>query len=85
MISRSFTELTDALILAGRFPEATETARRGLAYLQADVSADRVRLLKGLGQALAWAEGFEPAQEALKEALRLCIAASRSEACGYRA
>jgi hypothetical protein len=33
MVSRSFTELTDAFIWAGRFQEATETARRGLAYL----------------------------------------------------
>ena len=49
MVGRSFTELTDALIWAGRFQEATETARRGLAYLQADVSADRARLLAALG------------------------------------
>ena len=49
MIGRSFTELTDAFIWAGRFQEATETARRGLAYLEADVSADRVRLLAALG------------------------------------
>ena len=53
MIGRSFTELADASIWAGRFQEATETARRGLAYLQADVSADRARLLATLAQALA--------------------------------
>src|SRR3984957_7188767 len=40
-IGKGFTELTDALIWAGRFQEATETARRGLGYLQNDVSDDR--------------------------------------------
>ncbi len=40
MIARSFADLTDAFIWAGRFQEAIETAHRGLAYLQADVSAD---------------------------------------------
>ena len=71
MIGKSFTQLTDALILAGRFPQAAETARRGLAYLERDVSVDRVLLLDGLSQALAWAEGYEPAHEALKEAMKL--------------
>ena len=51
MISRSFTDLTDALFFAGHLQETAETARRGLAYLQADVSADRVRLLATLGLA----------------------------------
>jgi tetratricopeptide (TPR) repeat protein len=71
LIGRSFSELTDALILAGRFEPAIETARRGLAYLEGDVSVDRVLLLDGLSQALAWAEGYEPAHEALKEAMKL--------------
>jgi hypothetical protein len=30
-----------------------------------------VRLLDGLSQALAWAQGYEPAHEALNEALKL--------------
>ena len=51
--------------------KAIETARRGLAYLEADVSADRVRLLAALGQARAAAGGYEPAQEALREALNI--------------
>jgi tetratricopeptide (TPR) repeat protein len=68
MIGKSFIELTDAFIWAGRFQEATETARRGLAHLQADVSPDRVRLLADLGQALAEAAGYEPAHAALREA-----------------
>ena len=80
MIGRSFTELTDTFIWAGRFQEAAETARRGLAYLQADVSADRVRLLAALGQARAAAAGYEPAHEALREALDIASRALRSEA-----
>ena len=71
MIGKSFSTLTDALIFAGRFEDAIEVARRGLAYLEGDVTVDRVRLLDGLSQALAWAEGYEPAQAALEEALGL--------------
>jgi tetratricopeptide (TPR) repeat protein len=71
MVGRTFTELTDVLRQAGRFQEATETARRGLAYLQADVSADRARLLAALGQASATAGGYDPAHEALDEALNI--------------
>jgi tetratricopeptide (TPR) repeat protein len=71
LIARSFSGLTDALIVAGRFEQAIETAHRGLSYLEGDVSVDRVLLLNGLSQALAWAEGYEPAYEALKEALHL--------------
>jgi tetratricopeptide (TPR) repeat protein len=71
MIGRSFTELTDTFIGAGRLSEAAETASRGLAYLQADVSADRVHLLAALGQARAVLAGYEPAHEALREALDL--------------
>ncbi len=71
MIARSFTELTDAFIWAGRFPEATESARRGLAYLQEDISAHRVRLLAPLAHALAAVGAYEPAHEALREALNI--------------
>jgi tetratricopeptide (TPR) repeat protein len=71
MIGRSFSELTDALIMAGRFQDAVETARGGLDYLEGDVCADHVRLLDGLSQALAWAEGYEPAHEALEQAMEL--------------
>jgi tetratricopeptide (TPR) repeat protein len=71
MIGNSFSQLTDALILAGRFPQAARTARRGLAYLEGEVSVARVRILDGLSQALAWAEGYEPAHAALQEAMKL--------------
>jgi hypothetical protein len=85
MIGKGFIELTDAFIWAGRFHEAVETARRGLAYLEADVSADRVRLLAALGHACAPAEGYEPAHEALREALNVAYPALRSKACGKSA
>ena len=69
MVGRCFTELTDALIWAGHFQEAIETARRGLDYLQADVSADRARLLATLAQRIAAIADYESAQESLREAL----------------
>src|SRR5216684_591018 len=71
MVGKSFSQLTDALILAGRFPQAARAARRGLVYLEGEVSVARVRILDGLSQALAWGEGYEPAHEALKEAMEL--------------
>jgi tetratricopeptide (TPR) repeat protein len=71
LIGKGFSDLTDALILAGRFQQAVETGRRGLSYLGGDVSVDRVLLLNGLSQALASAEGSDPAYEALEEALKL--------------
>jgi len=69
MIGKSFTELTGVFTRVGRFQEAIETAQRGLAYLQADVSAYRARLLAALGPSLSAAGGYEPAQAALREAL----------------
>jgi predicted ATPase len=71
LIGRSFSALTDALSFAGRFQDAIEIARRGLAYLEGDISVDRVLLLDGLSHALAWTEGYEPAHAALEEALGL--------------
>jgi tetratricopeptide (TPR) repeat protein len=71
IVGRSFTKLTGALIWAGRFQEAIKTAHRGLAYFQADTSAHRVRLLAPLAQALAATGVYEPAHEALREALNI--------------
>ncbi len=79
MIGRSFTELAAASIWAGRFQEATETARRGLTYLEAEVSADRARLLAILAQALAAAGVYKPADEALREALNIASELSDSK------
>jgi tetratricopeptide (TPR) repeat protein len=72
MVARSFTELTDAFISAGNFQQAAQTARRGLAYLEPDVSANRGHLLASLAHALAAAvTGYEPANEALREGLNI--------------
>jgi tetratricopeptide (TPR) repeat protein len=71
MIGRSFTESADALIFAGRIQQGIAMARRGLAYLEGDVSVDRVRLLASLGHAYAAVAGHELADEAMREALDL--------------
>ena len=68
MAARRFTELAEACIWVGSSQEAAETARRGLTYLEGELSANRVRLLAVLGQALAARSGPEPAFEALREA-----------------
>ncbi len=71
MIARSCTELAAVFVWEGRLEEATETARRGLSYLDADVSANRARLLALLGQVHAIAGCYEPAHEALGNALNI--------------
>jgi tetratricopeptide (TPR) repeat protein len=71
MIGKSCAELTAAFIWGAHFKEITETAHRGLAHLEADVSADRARLLAVLGQAQAVAGNWEPAREALNIASKL--------------
>jgi tetratricopeptide (TPR) repeat protein len=70
-VVRTVNELTDALIWSGSLQEATETARRGLNYLQADITAERATLFATLGQAHALAKTYEPAHEALLEALNI--------------
>src|ERR1700737_149556 len=79
MIGRSFTDLTDALGLAGRFQEASETALRGLVNLSAEVTVQRARLLGALGQARAADGEYEPANEALREALSIASQLSDSK------
>ena len=79
MIVRNFNELTDALFFAGRFPEAAEAAGRGLAYIEADVSADRARLLAALGEACSATTDYESAQQALQEALNIASELSNSK------
>jgi tetratricopeptide (TPR) repeat protein len=69
MIGQSFIDLTEALIWSGRYGEASEAARRGLAELHPDVSAYRARLLAVLGHAYAAAGHHKPAHEALGEAV----------------
>ena len=71
LISRSFTHLTDALIWSGRFNEAAEAARRGLAEVPSEVSAHRARLLAVVAQAQAAAGHYQPADDALCEAVSI--------------
>jgi tetratricopeptide (TPR) repeat protein len=78
-IVRTVNESTEALFWAGRFQEATETAQRGLTYLPAEVSAGRARLFATLGQARAAAGEYEPASEALREALSIASQLSDSK------
>jgi tetratricopeptide (TPR) repeat protein len=78
-IVRTVNESTEALFWAGRFQEATETAQRGLTYLPAEVSAGRARLFATLGQARAAAGEYEPASEALREALSIASQHSDSK------
>ncbi len=68
-ISRIFSEFAEALLPAGRYEEAGRVARRGLDRLQQDLSADRVRLLCVLGLRGVVTGAYEPAEEALREAL----------------
>ena len=70
-IAQSSTELARVYVWAGRFKEATQTARRGLAHLESEVSTDRAHLLAILGQVHANAGRYEPAHEALREALNI--------------
>jgi tetratricopeptide (TPR) repeat protein len=63
--------LTDALFWVGRCQQGIETARRGLTYLQAAVSVERALLFATLAQAHALVKAYEPAQEALREALNI--------------
>jgi len=70
-IAQSCTELARVYVWAGRFKEATQTARRGLAHLESEVSTDRAHLLAILGQVHANARRYEPAHEALREALNI--------------
>ena len=69
MIARRCNELTAVFVWAGRLEEGIEIGRRGLSYLGEDVSADRARLLAGLGQTHAAAGNYQPAHAALEEAL----------------
>ncbi len=71
MIARSFADLADALSWAAQFHEAIKVARRGLAYLQTNLSPERIRLLAATAEALSFTAGYEPAEAALREALDL--------------
>ena len=71
MIGKSFTELADAYVWVGRSAEAAETARRGLSYLDGDISPNRAHLLAVLGEAVAATGELEASGKALQEALTI--------------
>src|SRR3989442_6052903 len=70
-IGSLFSECAEALTWAGRYEDAARVARRVLEHLDGDLSADQVRLLSALGLTHATAAVYEPAEEALREALNL--------------
>ena len=76
MIARTCIQLIGVFVWAGRPQEAIRTAHRGLSHFAADVNADRARLLAALGQAQGAAGSWEPASEALREALNIASALS---------
>jgi tetratricopeptide (TPR) repeat protein len=78
-IVRTVIWLTDALCWVGNLQEGIETARRALTYPQAEVSAERARLLSTLGGAYSFAGVYEPAQEALRQALEIARQLSDSK------
>jgi tetratricopeptide (TPR) repeat protein len=77
LIGKAFNEMADSFFWAGRFQEATDTALRGLDYVQ-DVSPDRARLLAILGSVLTVTVGYESAHEALGKALSIASQLSDS-------
>jgi tetratricopeptide (TPR) repeat protein len=79
LIGKSFTDLTDAFALAGRFKEASESALRGLSSLPPEDGVYRARLLAALSQARAAAGEYEPANDALREALNIASQLSDSQ------
>jgi tetratricopeptide (TPR) repeat protein len=71
MIAKSCTELTSILVWRGHFQKAMDTARRGLSYLDADVTNDRARLLAGVAQTHASAGDYPSANAAMEEAMKI--------------
>ena len=68
-IAKCSSELTSVFVWSGRIIEAIEIAQRGLKYLSGDLSAGRARLLGTLGSAQALTGSWEPANDALREAI----------------
>ena len=69
MIAKCSTELTSIFVWSGRILEAIRTAQRGLNYLSGAASAGRARLLAALGSAHGLTGNWEPANDAMSEAL----------------
>jgi tetratricopeptide (TPR) repeat protein len=82
MIGNTSIDLSEAFRNVGRFEEAAEAARHGLAYLEADISAARARLLAALARTYSMAAAYEQAYEVLREALNIATQLSDPKAYG---
>ena len=70
-IARSGTELATLFAWGGRFPGATEIVHRALACFEAEVSAERARLLGVLGSIEGAVGNWQAANQAHQEALSM--------------
>ena len=70
-IGRSFVDVVDGLMWAGRYPELVHVAHRGLSILAGDRSAHRVRLLCQVALVKAAAGDYEAARDGLTEAMAI--------------
>jgi tetratricopeptide (TPR) repeat protein len=66
-----YIAIVEALSWAGRYFEAAEFAFRGLAHLENSVTSDRARLLGAVGAMNSAAGAYEPARDALVEAVQM--------------
>jgi tetratricopeptide (TPR) repeat protein len=64
-------ESTDALFRLGRNQEAIASARRGLDFFGAEISAERARLFATIGWAYKSVGDYERAQEAMRDGLNI--------------
>ena len=64
-------ELTDAFFWLGRYQEAIASARRGLNFFGAEISAERARLFATIGWAYKSVGDYEQAQEAMRDGLNI--------------
>jgi tetratricopeptide (TPR) repeat protein len=69
--SSVYIAIVEALNWAGRYFEAAEFAFRGLAHLEKNVTSDRARLLGALGAMNTAAGAYQPARDALVEAVQM--------------
>ncbi len=70
-VGNVYIAIVEALNWAGRHFEAAEFAFRGLALSENDLTADRARLLGAIGGIYTSAGAYQPAEDALLEAVRL--------------
>jgi len=71
LIGRSFVDVVDGLMWAGRYQEVVTVGHRGLSLLAGDQSAQRVRLLCQVALVMTGAGHYEAARDGLAEAMTL--------------